>query len=90
MRIEVEIFKILYRLNYSGIYKVEYQYNVIIVLEMHFNRLFSSIASFKVCFLVRKMRLPFFSCQSLLLSTTVLMMSKDSGHELMLWSIGSN
>ena len=39
---------------------------------MHFSQLFSSIAYFKVCFEVRKIRLPFFSCRSLLLSTSVL------------------
>ena len=39
---------------------------------MHFSQLFSSIAFLKVCFKVHKIWLPFFSCQSLLLSTSVL------------------
>ena len=41
---------------------------------MHFSRLFSSIAYFKVCFEAHKIRLPliFISCRSLLLSTSVL------------------
>ena len=39
---------------------------------MHFIWLFSSIAYFRVCFEAHKIRLPFFSCRSLLLSTSVL------------------
>ena len=59
---EVEIFKIPYGLNYLDFYYVQYQYNVIIaiLLEMHFSRLFSSIAYFKVCFEACKIWLPFF------------------------------
>ena len=39
---------------------------------MHFSRLFSSRAFYKVCFEVCKIQLPFFPCRSLLLSNTVL------------------
>ena len=39
---------------------------------MHFSWLFSSIAYFKACFEAHKIRLPFFSCRSLLLSTSIL------------------
>ena len=45
-----EIFKILYRLNYLGFYFVCYHSNVTTVLELHFSRLLSSKAYFKVCF----------------------------------------
>ena len=49
MRVDFEIFKILYRLNYLDFYFVQYCYNVIIVLSMHFNWFFSTKAYFKVC-----------------------------------------
>ena len=42
------------------------------MLEIYFNELFSSIANLKACFQTRKIRLPFFSYRSLLLSTSVL------------------
>ena len=71
VRTEVEIFKILHGLNYSDFYYVQYQFNVIKLLKMHFSRLFSSTAYFKVCFEMCKIRLPFFSCRSLLLSTSI-------------------
>ena len=60
MRVGLEIFKILYRLNYSGFYFVYYHCNVTTVLEVHFSRLLSSKAYFKVCFEVQKIRSPFF------------------------------
>ena len=50
MRVGFEIFKILYRLNYSGFYFVYYHSNVTTVLELHFSQLLSSKAYFKVCF----------------------------------------
>ena len=48
--VEFKIIKILYRFNYSGIYFVEYHCNVTTVLELHFSRLLSSNAYFKLCF----------------------------------------
>ena len=40
---------------------------------MHFNRFLSTIGTyFKVCIEAQKIRLPFFPCQSLLLSTIIL------------------
>ena len=68
-RMDLEIFKILYRLNYSAFYFVQYYCIVTTVLELHFSRLLSSKAYFKVCFEMGKFWLPFFSCQPLLLGT---------------------
>ena len=70
MWVGFEIFKILHRLNYLGYYFVCYHSNVITVLELYFTWLLSSKAYFKV-FLSVKTRQPFFSCQSLLLGTSV-------------------
>ena len=39
---------------------------------MHFGWLFSNKAHLKLCFKVRKIWLPFFPCQSLLSSTSIL------------------
>ena len=50
MQVGFEFFKILYRLNYLGFYFVCYHSNVTTVLELHFSRLLSSKAYFKVCF----------------------------------------
>ena len=50
MQVGFEIFKILYRLNYSGFYFVCYHSNVTTVLELHFSWLLSSKTYFKVCF----------------------------------------
>ena len=50
MRVGFEIFKIVYRLNYSGFYFVCHHSNVTAVLELHLHRLLSSKAYFKVCF----------------------------------------
>ena len=44
-----EVFKILYRLKYSGFYFVSYHSNVTTVIGLHFSRLLSSKAYFKVC-----------------------------------------
>ena len=49
MRVDFKIFKILYKLNYSDFYLVQYCYNVIMALSMHFNWFFSTKAYFKVC-----------------------------------------
>ena len=68
MWVGFEIFKIHYRLNYSGFYFVCYHSNVITVLELHFSWLLSSKAYFKVCFKCRK---PFFSYQSLLFGASI-------------------
>ena len=56
IRLGFEIFKILYRLNYSGFYFVYYHCNVTTVIELHFSWLFSSTAYFKVCYEVEKIR----------------------------------
>ena len=48
MRVGFEIFKILYRLYYSRSYFVCYHNNVTTVLELHFSRLLSNKAYFKV------------------------------------------
>ena len=45
-----EIFKTLYRLDYSGFYFAYYHNNVTTVLELHCSRLLPSKAYFKVCF----------------------------------------
>ena len=44
IRVNFEIFKILYWLNCSDLYSVSYQYNVTIMLAVHFSLLFSSKA----------------------------------------------
>ena len=50
MQMGYKIFKILYKLNYLGFYFVCYHSNVTTVLELHFSRLLSNKAYFKVCF----------------------------------------
>ena len=42
------------------------------MLEIYFSELFSYITNPKACFQARKIRLPFFSYRSLLLSTSIL------------------
>ena len=54
-----KICKILHRLNYSDFYFVQYQCNVIIVLEAHFNWLFLNKAYFTAYFEAYKIQLPF-------------------------------
>ena len=61
MLVSFEIFKILYRLNYSGFYFVCYHSNVTTVLELHFSWLLSTKACFKVCFKCKK-SVVIFSC----------------------------
>ena len=69
--LDFKILKILYRLNYFDFYFVYSSAMLLIVLEVHFSLLFPSNAYFRVCFVVCKIWLPFFSCWSLLLGTTV-------------------
>ena len=69
--VDFKIFKILYRLNYLDCCFTDISVMLSIVLEVHFSRLFSNKAYFRVCFEVCKIWLPFFSCRSLLLGTTV-------------------
>ena len=58
--LDFEILKILYRLNYLDFYFVYSSAMLLIVLEVHFSLLFSNKADFRVCFVVRKIRLPLF------------------------------
>ena len=71
IRLDFKILKILYRLNYLDFYFVYSSAMLLIVLEVHFSLLFSNEAYFRVCFVVCKIRLPHFSCQSLLSGTGV-------------------
>ena len=71
IRLDCEILKILYRLNYLDFCFIYSSVILLIVLEVHFNLLFSNKAYFRVCFVMCKIRSPFFSCQSLLLGTSV-------------------
>ena len=63
MQMGFENCKILCRLNFLGFYFVYYHSNVTTVLELHFSRLLSSKAYFKVCFKCKKFS-SHFSCQS--------------------------
>ena len=56
IRLDFEILKILYRLNYSDFYFVYSSAMLLIVLEVHFSLLFSNKADFRVCFMARKIR----------------------------------
>ena len=58
IRLDFEILKILYRLNYFDFYFVYSSAMLLIVLEVHFSLLFSNKAHCKVCFVVHKIRLP--------------------------------
>ena len=49
-------------LNYLDFYIVDISAMLLIVLEMHFNQLFSNKTYFRVCFEMSKIQLPFFSC----------------------------
>ena len=60
IRLDIEILKILYRLNYLDFYFVYSSAMLLIVLEVHFSLLFSNKAHFRVCFVVRKIRSPLF------------------------------
>ena len=68
----ISVCKILYRLNYLDFCFIDISAMLLIVLKVHFSRLFSNKVYFRACFEMRKIQLPFFSCQSLLLSTNAL------------------
>ena len=59
------------QVNYLDFYFVDISAMLLIVLEVYFSLLFSNKAYFKVYFVVRKIWSPFFSCQSLLLGTSI-------------------
>ena len=72
IRLDFEILKILYRLNYLDFCFVYSSAMLLIVLEVYFSVLFSNKAAFRVCFVARKIRSPlFFMWRSLLLGTSV-------------------
>ena len=56
IRLDFEILKILYRLNYLDFYFVYSSTMLLIVLEVYFSLLFSNKADFRVCFVARKIR----------------------------------
>ena len=58
--LDLEIFKILYMLNYLDFYFVDISAMLLIVLEAHFSLLFSNKAYFRVYFVVRKIWRHFF------------------------------
>ena len=60
IRLDFEILKILYRLNYLDFYFVYSSAMLLIVLEVYFSLLFSSKADFRMCFVARKIRSPLF------------------------------
>ena len=60
IRLDFEILKILYRLNYLDFYFVYSSAMLLIVLEVHLSLLFANKAHFRVCFVVRKIRSPLF------------------------------
>ena len=60
IRLDFEILKILYRLNYLDFYFVYSSAMLLIVLEVHFSVLFSNKADFGVCFVARKIQSPLF------------------------------
>ena len=60
IRLDFQILKILYRLNYLDFYFVYSSAMLLIVLEVHFSLLFSNKADFRVCFVARKIRSPLF------------------------------
>ena len=60
IRLDFEILKILYRLNYLDFYFVYSSAMLLIVLEVQFSLFFSNKADFRVCFVARKIRSPLF------------------------------
>ena len=60
IKLDFEIFAILYRLNYLDFYFVHISAMLLIVLKMHFNLFFSSEEYFRVCCIVCKIWSPFF------------------------------
>ena len=71
IRLDFETFKILYKLNYLDFYFVDISVMLLIVLEVHFSLFFSNKMYFRMCLVVYKILSPFYSCQSLLLGTSV-------------------
>ena len=67
IRLDCIILKMLCRLNYFDFYFVYGSPMLLIVFEVHFSLLFSNNVYFRVCFVMCKIRSPFFSCWSLLL-----------------------
>ena len=57
IRLDFEILKILYRLDFYFVYSSAM---LLIVLEVHFSLLFSNKAHSRVCFVVRKIQSPLF------------------------------
>ena len=70
IRLDFEILKILYRLNYLDFYFVYSSAMLLIVLEVHFSLLFSNKADFRVCLWRVKSGRHCFSCRSLPLGTS--------------------
>ena len=66
--LDFKILKILYRLDFYLVYSSAM---LLIVLEVYIQSAFLKQSAFKVCFVVCKLWSPFFSCQSLLLGTSV-------------------
>ena len=60
IRLDFQVLKILYRVNYFDFYFVYSSAMVLIVLEVHFSLLFLNKAHFRVCFVMRKIRSPLF------------------------------
>ena len=71
IQVSLKIFLNSLQVKLFGLLFVYYHCNVTTVLELHFSQLLSSKAYFIMCFEVQKFGLPFFSCTSLLLSTSV-------------------
>ena len=67
----LEIFKILYKSSYLGLYFFQYWYTIIMALELHYSELSSHKAyNINACFKMHKFCCHFFSCQFLLLLST--------------------
>ena len=71
IRLDYAMIKIIYRLNYLDFYFVAIIAMLVIVLEVHFSLLSLKKTYFRVYFMVHKIWSPFFSCQSLLLGTSI-------------------
>ena len=71
IQVSFKIFKILYRLKLFRLLICLISLQCYYSIRSAFQLALSSIAYLKVCFEVRKIWLPFFSCQSLLLGTGV-------------------
>ena len=71
IRLDYKILEILNRLNYFDFYFVYSSAMLLIVLEVYFSLLFLNNEYVRACFVVCKIRSPFFSCRSLLLGTSI-------------------